>query len=1020
MNTKRSSGLRRSLLAASISSVLVGGGVLSPVAFAQETPEGAEPREVVVITGTRISAREGYDAPTPTTVVNDEFMESLGISNISDMVVQIPSNQSFFQPENTGGSPFFVGSTLANLRGLNPYFGTRTLTLVDSKRHVPTNNGSSVDLNAIPSLLVDRMEVVTGGASAAYGSDAISGVVNILLDKDLEGMKAEFDYGTYSGEGNNYRVGLAGGMELLDGRGHLVIGGEFAEQETYANCVDRDWCAEGWELYSNGGVFQPAGTPYFPVVPGMPQTFFRTGRTLNQSSYSGVIYNAGLEFNDAGSDTQPFVIGALGNSSPFSSSSGGDGRPAYENTTLMPETERSNLLASLSYDFTDTLGGFIDVSWANVKGLNSQDDAYFYGVENYCIAPDNAYIQGNAALQNAIAASVGNGTFFFCPGQTLVRKDFTDDINRRADVDSNTWRVIAGLDGQIGDSTWNWEGSFQLGQTKRDQIGYEYPSVYRYQMAIDAVLDGSGNPVCRVTRDGAAALPPFADPSLANGCVPINIIGNTPLTRQQIDYAWGPIVEYNTIDQEIVAGSVSGELWQGFGAGPLLGAFGVELRNEELQNDVNEEIPAAQRIDIAAQYGDAFGGKVDVTETFIELEMPFVSGKPGAELLSINAAYRDATYETTDTDRGQGTSEQDIESWKVALIYDPLDWLRFRGSKSRDVRAAGFRELYWQLTQPAAASGFGVQLNPWKPDLGFFGSQNDPTTLIITGDVSLRPEKADTTTYGFVFTPSGGTFEGFRFSMDYWEITITDGIQGGGMAQRTIQNCYINNELCDLITFVDNDPLSATYRQDMIDVRAPAYNARRYDASGIDFSVDYSMNVGSGMLAFRLLTSRALETIVRTPPTIPGGAETVRDISGQVGAPVGFFADWAGSPNFSHNLVVTYAQGPFSITTQGMFISEGRMDLETPKLGPSDPGYNVNLVGSTDYPIIDEHLTWNMTGTYRLETDRLEGTELFLTIENIADKDPKFSTSGIAVGGAYPVLYPSLGRTYRLGARMSF
>src|SRR5690606_41493702 len=108
-----------------------------------------------------------------------------------------------FRSENTGGSPFFVGSTLANLRGLNPYFGTRTLTLVDSKRHVPTNNGSSVDLNAIPSLMVERMEIVTGGASAAYGSDAISGVVNILLDKDFEGVKAELDYGNYGGEGDN-------------------------------------------------------------------------------------------------------------------------------------------------------------------------------------------------------------------------------------------------------------------------------------------------------------------------------------------------------------------------------------------------------------------------------------------------------------------------------------------------------------------------------------------------------------------------------------------------------------------------------------------------------------------------------------------------------------------------------------------------------------------------------------------------------------------------------------------------
>ena len=268
-----------------------------------------------------------------------------------------------------------------------------------------------------------------------------------------------------------------------------------------------------------------------------------------------------------------------------------------------------------------------------------------------------------------------------------------------------------------------------------------------------------------------------------------------------------------------------------------------------------------------------------------------------------------------------------------------------------------------------------------------------------------------------MITPTG-KLQGFRFSADYWEITINDGIQGGGNAQRTIQSCYINNELCDLITFADNDPNSPTYRQDMIDVRAPSFNARRYDASGIDFSLDYARTVGPGMITLRLLTSRALETIVRTPSQTPGGVETVRDISGQVGGPVGFFADWAGSPNFSHNLVASYTQGPFTITTQAQYISSGRLDKETPKTGPGEPGYDPNLVGSTDYPEIASHMTVNVTGTYTLSGDRLDGTQVFLTIDNLTDKDPKFSNGG--VGGVYPVLYPSLGRTYKLGARLRF
>ena len=175
------------MFAAATATVLSGA---SFIATAQQPPAASPASlEEITVTGTRIR-RDGYNAPTPTTVVDNQYMESLGLVNVADLVTQIPSNISNFQPENTGGSAFFIGSTLANLRGLNPFFGTRTLTLVDSKRHVPTNNGNSVDLNAIPGVLIDRMEVVTGGASATYGSDAVTGVVNILLDKDLQGHQA--------------------------------------------------------------------------------------------------------------------------------------------------------------------------------------------------------------------------------------------------------------------------------------------------------------------------------------------------------------------------------------------------------------------------------------------------------------------------------------------------------------------------------------------------------------------------------------------------------------------------------------------------------------------------------------------------------------------------------------------------------------------------------------------------------------------------------------------------------------
>jgi iron complex outermembrane receptor protein len=1035
--------LRLGALASSISIVLSAGTLASGSASAQE-PADAE--ELVIVTGTRIEAREGYDAPTPTTVVDSEYMESLGITNVADIVVQIPSNVSTFQPATTGGSAFFVGSTLANLRGLNPFFGTRTLTLVDSKRHVPTNQGGSVDLNAIPSVLIDRMEVVTGGASAAYGSEAISGVVNILLDKDLEGIKLDLDYGNYDGEGDNYHVGAAGGMDVFDGRGHIVLGAEITEQDPIRSCANHgDWCSTASALFFNyGGPFDQPGTLYDwennpflepPRFPGEPQYLVVPNVRQNQISYNGVIYNSGLQADAAGTGVLPFEIGEFGTLSPFQTETGGDGRPYYDGQTLMPQTERSTAMASMRYDFSDSMTGYFDVSFASTKADNIQEGAQGFGNDGLfvCVTPDYAFLEYDGmgapanALTQAIADNFGNGAaafqcvdpFFFFPTGTLVRKDFTQETQQVVVTDSDSTRIVLGLEGDLGGSSWTWDTYFQYGKTERSQIGYEYRSANRYAMAIDAVLDGSGEPACRVTVTGI--LPnAFVDPVLAEGCVPINIFGQN-LTPEARAYAFGDIIEFNDIEQTVVAANFTGELWQGFGAGPLLAAAGIEFRNEELANRVAGEEDDPVRIDIVAQYGDAFGGDVDVTEAYLELELPVVSGKQGAELLAFNVAYRDASYETTDKVRSGGTSKNDVEAWKFSYVWDPTDWLRFRGSRSQDIRAPGFRELYWSLTQPADPNpfGFGVTVNPWLPDLGFPGSQNDPRTFNLSGNVALRPEKAITDTYGFIVSP-GGAGEGFRFSADYYHITITDGILLA--AEPTIiGRCYNLGDpaSCALIEGeipAAGPPGGGDGWLDIQFVKVPYENGRRYETDGIDFAADYTKALSEGSIFLQLLTTRTLETIVTSPPVFVGGEDTVRDISGQTGGDTGFFSDWAGSPNWSHNLTFSYARGPFMITAQGRYISDGIIDKQTPKFGPGQPGYNPNFIGSVTNNRTSGHFTLNLSGSYRLDWGNVDALELFMNIDNALNEDPPFSSG--AVGGANPIFFPTMGRSYRLGVRV--
>jgi hypothetical protein len=294
-------------------------------AYAQEAgqPASSEPKssltlDEITVTGTRIKQREDYVSPNPIQTIDSTEMNRLGIVNISDAVTQVPANVSQFTPANTGGSAFFIGSTLANLRGLNPFFGTRTLTLVDTHRFIPTTQGDSVDLNFIPSNLIERTEIVTGGASAAYGSGAISGVVNILLNHKLEGIKLDADYGTSErGDGDNYHVGLAGGTELFEGRGHIIFGGEYQKQDVIQSCSDaRDWCADG-EVSTT--------TPAFPSRPASPthprspvsRTSFSAGtcaRIRSAPAASSLTIRPGLRRR--ASSTRPALVSFLLRSAP--------------------------------------------------------------------------------------------------------------------------------------------------------------------------------------------------------------------------------------------------------------------------------------------------------------------------------------------------------------------------------------------------------------------------------------------------------------------------------------------------------------------------------------------------------------------------------------------------------------------------------------------------------------------------------------------------------------------------------
>jgi iron complex outermembrane recepter protein len=1022
----------------------------SPAAKSEDAKAAALLDEVTV-TGTRIKQRVDYVSPNPIQTIDASEIQRLGIVNISDAITRVPSNVSFFTPQNMGGSAFFVGSTLANLRGLNPFFGTRTLTMVDTHRFIPTTQGDSVDLNFIPSNLIERTEIVTGGASAAYGSGAIAGVVNILLNHTLQGFKLDADYGASEhGDGDNYHFGFGGGSDLFDGRAHVIIGGEYQKNDVIQNCAAaRDWCGKNIGTISNDTGFTfNAGVPYVPKVVGQPFNTITANVHLNQLSTAGVIVNRHTnasvtsQLNAAGTDVSPFAIGQEGWRALGGNVVGGDGPGLNEDIALYPDLERKTGYGRMSVSFSDSVTGFVEASYGVVTATNHQRQPS-QNIGNNCIRADNAFLAGaSQAFKNAIAQNVNNGVFanfpndicgdptstpntpgtlgFLFPAGTMVAKDWSLQDDQRVTTDTKVKRAIVGLDGVIGSSSWTYDTYYQWGKTTRDQIGAGYRTNWRYTFAVDSIIDpSSGKPVCRVTLFGlsAAQLAAGADPSLANGCQPLNVFGTGSASPEALAYAFGNLTEHDNITQNVVAASVSGHLWNGWGAGPLSSALGVEYRVDKLDNDAGS-LPFAQRTDFALQYGDTFSGKTKITEGFLELEMPLLRDQPGAKAATINGAIRKARYKNQDELTGQ-EGDQDITSWKLAAVWDPIDWLRFRGSHSRDLRAASFRELYYSQSIPAGGL-FGTVNNRNIVVGGAVQDQRDAAVQILHGNPLLSPETGATTTFGFVLSPNGWA-QNMHFSLDYYRIKIAGG-QALEQAQTVVSTCFDGTrpDNCAKIVFGTPLPGQPNPLSNITQVTAFYQNVNPYHVSGIDAGWDYGFPLANlfssakGNMSFRLQGTYALKTIY--------GANQV-DVAGQTGGDQGFFSDYAPSPNFSGTLAVGYNNGPFTLTSFSRYISAGRLDKQNPKKDPRDPGYDPNLSYSINDATIPSYFVTDLTGSYDFKWSGLEKLNVFLSISNLLDRDPPFSqpnTLGNGVAGVNAVFFDTLGRTYRVGMRMSF
>ena len=992
--------------AAMVSAIALAVSLAGTTAFAQDQSSGAKsaaaaPVNEIVITGSHIQ-RTGLESPVPVTVMDQQFMQQMGIVNISDVVAQMPQNSNFTSPANVGLGNFNVGATLANLRGLNPFFGTRTLTLLNGHRFVPSTNGGAVDLNLIPSVLIARTETVTGGASAAYGTDAIAGVVNLITDNRFTGIKTQVDYGqTFSDDGKDYHFSGAGGFNFAGDRGHFLIGGEFQHSGGIGFCSEvRSWCATSYNVFTNPS-YLADGTPHYIIGPN--------SRT-KQSPENGLILagvGGGLpaslvnqQFNAAGTGLIPYTPGDYAAPGPFTPQQGGDGASSYANTTLRPPIERYSILARTDYDFTDSLRGHLELSFGKSTTTNRQGE--FGGPSSSFIGADNPYLPTTPLDVGTELTNAGLTGF-------LYSRDIAQYVRQINHSKNRTYRAEFGLEGDLVGS-WTWDAYYQYGHDHLTQRLANTPNGVRRSRALDVAIDpATGQPACRSLISDPTVNPAGVDPAAA-GCEPLNAFGPIDPTSAGVKYVYNLLGEDFWDDEHVAAANIHGTVFDGW-AGPIKAAAGIEFRYDDVKDlHPDNGFPISEYI---ISWGLDWAGSQKVLEGFGEVDIPLAQDLPFAKYADLDLAVRQTHNTTSDKLNGTGSNSTNFTTWKASLVYDIIDGLRIRASRSRDVRAPSMRELF--ATQLVTSGFFALVSSPWTVPAGQF----DVSTVRTGGDPSLVPEKADTWTIGTVLRPTFA--DGLSFSVDWYQIKLKNAITAVGTAELA-RDCANLGIFCDRFTFAPGqEPGNAGgLPVDITFVNGGEVNLATYTTRGLDFELDYTLpleKVGvnnNGSLSFRGLATY-LYTLDITPP----GATAPQHRAGIAG-PTAAFGSYNTGPHWLGNATLTYSNMPFTAALQARYIGGGKFGNVDTYIGPEDPGYDVTDPRSISTNRVDSRIYFNLSMSYDIKLDNDDhAVTIFGVINNLFGKNPPIAPGGNGYP-TNPVYFDTYGAAFRMGVRMRY
>lgn len=805
------------------SALMVGASLVAMSLGAQANAQDAAASvEEVVVTGSRI-ATMGTTSPTPLTVVSTQELQQTTPSNLPDGLNKLPVFQGSTQPRTPGAGGNLNAQNVLSLRG----FGAqRTLVLIDGHRAAPSNANGTVDVDTIPQMLVQRVDVVTGGASAVYGSDAVTGVINFILDKNFTGLKVDANAGisTY-GDGESYKFGIAAGEELFGGRGHMLGSYQRREQDDVDN-FDRPYGSHVYVLTGNGSANAP-----FTVSDNIRRA---------DSTFGGKIQGCtapcpanGMQFISNGV-IGPFVPGRT--TGTANQNSGGDGAYSPFSTALV-STMSDEAFGRFSYDFSDDLKFYVQGTYAK-----SVSTGWHFPAK---LTPGNGqastFYKNNPFLSAAVRTQLGDngrtdssntfqlGTYIINTNGGQKGQNGTRGTNEYTSIET-------GLSGNLG--AYRWDVFYTHGDNDQVVQSRHNPNYQRQFASLDAVVGPNGTVQCYAATQAATA-------AAYRDCVPLNAFGPTAISQDAFD--WFTEQTYfnmrNRIDN--VGGSLTGTAFQGW-AGPIDFALSGEARWNKYSVRSNASPTATvnctglricnPNLPLWAQNVLAeVDAENNVWEVAGEVLVPLLADLPLVQNFSANLAGRYTDYSTSGS----------VETWKIGLDWSVNDNLRFRGTTSRDIRAPTLNDLFQPVQ--AAVSGF-VDLHTATSNTVFVGSSGNP---------NLVPEVARTYTAGVVFTPQ--FFNGFTASLDFYKISMDNAIGAVSASNNTVQRLCEDSggtsPYCSLFQrpLPFSDRTSANFPTRVSNL---SLNTAFTEVKGVDFEANYRFEALGGRWSARVFGNR--------------------------------------------------------------------------------------------------------------------------------------------------------------------